>query len=193
MVPGGSVILSDNGIRDAMRLGDLSIEPYNEGQMQPASYDVHLGSKFRWGIPGDEPIDPYDQASIETAFTRERVYTERFLLRPDDVLLGVTKERVRLSALSDAVVDGKSGMGRLFVSIHQTAGFIDPGFYGQVTLEITSALHRPIWLYPGMRIAQLRISRLDSPTTFLYSGGYSDAISDDGPQLSRYWKNERPS
>jgi len=91
-------VLSDNGIRDAMRLGDVSIEPYNEGQMQPASYDVHLGTKFRWGAPGGDPIDPYDQSTIEAAFTKEVIHTSRFLLRPDDVLLGVTKEKVRLSA-----------------------------------------------------------------------------------------------
>ena len=186
-------MMSNIDIRQALACGDIAIDPLTESAMQVSSVDVSLGDEFSWALPGDEPVDPFDQASIDAAFSPIVKYHERFLLRRGDCLLGVTRECVTISPCIAVQVDGKSGMGRLFVKVHETAGFADAGFNGHVTLEITSDLPRPIWIYPGMSIGQLKIYRLETPADGIYQGGYIDAATTTAPQISRYWAtNTRP-
>lgn len=186
-------MLSRPDIREALACGDIAIDPLTEKAMQVSSVDVTLGNEFSWAMEGDDPVDPYDEASIAAAFSPFVTLRHRFLLRRGECLLAVTKECVTISPCLAVQVDGKSGLGRLFIKVHQTAGFADAGFVGHVTLEMTNGLPRPVWIYPGMKIGQLKVFRLDTPADGVYQGGYVGAAMTTAPQLSRYWAtNERP-
>lgn len=183
-------MLSRPSLREAIASGELFIEGLKEESIQPASIDLHLGGKFVWAIPGDEPIDPYDEQSIANAFEPVVQYKDRFLLKPHQFLLAETQDVVNVSTTLGAQVDGKSGVGRLGILVHLTAGFIDPGFIGSVTLEMVNLGVRPVWLYPEMYIGQLVTWKLDTPSDAPYNGGY---VGSEGPVISRYWKtNKRP-
>lgn len=184
---GESSLLSNVNIREAIASGQLAIENLQDEAIQPASIDLHLGNQFRLAIPGGI-IDPYDEQSIEDAFTPEFVRNGRFVFHPHDFLIAVTKDVVSVDVALGAQVDGKSGVGRLGILVHLTTGFIDPGFNGPVTLEMVNLGARPVWLYPGMFIGQLVTWRLDSPADAPYNGGY---VGSTGPVLSRYWKSNR--
>jgi len=194
-------MLSDNGIRDAMRLGDLSIEPYNEGQMQPASYDVRLGEELierYWTSPERLPLfsgdrvplltDPYSEKETSGAFSQPyRIPPSGFALFADRFILVATEEVITLGPNMSAQIVGKSSLARHGLIV-ESAGFIDPGFSGSITCEL-AVLAGGVRLYAGMPIAQIVFTRLDSPTSKPYSGKYGGT---KGPQLPAYWKNERP-
>lgn len=174
------MILSDIDINARIAAGDIAIEPFDAAtQLQPASVDLRLGPEvINWHRPHDEDDDAIDVAKP----TPERMtskYTAKpdgitggaILLRSGEFMLGTTIERVRIPPTLAARVEGRSSIGRLGIAVHVTAGFIDPGFEGQITLEIVNFNPRAIWIRPGMRIAQLVFHELRTPAT-PYRGKY---------------------
>lgn len=166
------MILSDRDIRARLTLGDLVIEPLAnpELQLQPASVDLRLGREFLvYRAAQVTVLDPGDPEGIAASMERVEVAAERaFVLHPGEFALGTTVERVKMPADLVGVVDGRSSIGRLAVVVHATAGFIDPGFEGQITLELSNIGSIAVKLYPGMRIAQIVMHQMSSPAELPY-------------------------
>jgi dCTP deaminase len=184
------MILSDRDIRARLTKGDLKIEPLADErvQLQPASVDVRLGPEFVIYKPGlIGCIDPKLPETLSVAAERVRVADgDAFTLHPGDFALGSTVETVSLPDDLVALVDGRSSIGRLAVVVHATAGLIDPGFRGQITLELSNIGRIPVRLYPGMRVAQLVVHQLSSPAERPYGVARASSYNDQsGPQLSR--------
>lgn len=184
------MILSDRDIVARLRRGDLAVGPLADEslQLQPASVDLRLGDEFLvYRAAGVACLDPKAPEAISAAMERVRVPPgEAFVLHPREFALGTTVERVRMPADLVGVVDGRSSIGRLAVVVHATAGFIDPGFEGQITLELSNIGSIPVKLYPEMRIAQIVLHEMTSPATRPYGaarGSHYDQQS--GPQPSR--------
>jgi dCTP deaminase len=184
------MILSDRDIRARLARGDLSIAPLadEELQLQPASVDLRLGREFLvYHAARVSCLDPREPGGIAEAMDRVIVEGERaFVLHPGEFALGTTEERVEMPADLVGVVDGRSSIGRLAVVVHATAGFIDPGFEGQITLELSNIGSIPVKLYPGMRIAQISLHEMSSPAERPYGAGRgSNYNQQTGPQPSR--------
>jgi dCTP deaminase len=165
------VLLSDRDIRAAVDQGRISLEPYDAEMVQPSSVDVRIDRYFRVFENHRYPhIDP----SVEQAeLTRlvEPDGNEPFILHPGEFVLGSTYEVVSLPDDVSARLEGKSSLGRLGLLTHSTAGFIDAGFSGHVTLELSNVATLPIKLWPGMKIGQLCFFRLTSPAEAPYGSG----------------------
>ena len=176
-------------IREAIASNQLAIENLQDKAIQPASIDLHLGSQF---IKADKlsrrfVLDPYDGLHIWSGFGGVEANTQ-FILEPQQFVLAAT-ERVTLGNELVGQVAGKSSLARLGLYI-ESAGFIDPGFDGPITLELFNVSPNSILLTPGMPICQISLSRLDSPANPVYSGSY---VGSTGPVVSKYWKsNKRP-
>jgi dCTP deaminase len=156
-------VLSDGTIRRLVTEGHIVIEPWDEGMVQPASIDLRLGNSFR--VFHNHRIGAIDLANIPENLT-ERVAVpegESFVIHPGEFVLGATEEHVTLPDDIVARIEGKSSLGRLGLIVHATAGFVDPGFTGTLTLEITNLTRVPIVLWPGKPIAQLSFMTLDRP------------------------------
>jgi dCTP deaminase len=162
------MLLSDRDIRAEVDAGRVVLEPYDATMVQPSSVDVRLDRYFRVFENHRYPhIDP----SVEQAdLTRlvEPVGSEPFILHPGEFVLASTYEVVSLPDDIAARLEGKSSLGRLGLLTHSTAGFIDPGFSGHVTLELSNVATLPITLWPGMKIGQLCFFRLSSPAEHPY-------------------------
>lgn len=155
--------LSDGTIRRLIAEGRVRIEPFDEGMVQPASVDLRLGPSFR--VFHNFRVESIDLAAPPTGLT-ELVEIERdepFVVHPGEFVLGRTQELVELPDDLVARVEGKSSLGRLGLIVHATAGFVDPGFRGTLTLEITNLTRVPIKLWAGKPIAQLSFMALDRP------------------------------
>lgn len=154
-------LLNDQQITERVESGWLGIAPFDYDAVQPASVDVTLGTMFKQ-FAGDPviAIDPEDPEIMETTYCKEG---ESFDLVPGGFLLGHTVEQVTLPADIAARFEGKSTLGRLGLMTHITAGFIDPGFQGQITVEIHNVSGRYITLRPGMFIGQLCFFRMTYP------------------------------
>ncbi len=186
--------LSDGSIRKQIELGRLTIDPFEPSLIQPASLDMRLDRFFWVMIPHKaEAIDPYAPQDGIMQWC-EKAPDEPFILHPGDFVLGSTLERVELPSDIIARVEGKSSLGRLGVLVHITAGFIDPGFCGHITLEFSNATPLPIRLWPSMNVAQMSLSWLDQPAERPYgqSGLGSKYSGQRGPTISRYHLNQRP-
>lgn len=184
------MILSDKDLRARLAVGDLKIGPLAdpELQIQPASVDLRLAEEFLVYRPAQVAcLDPRDRANLNAATERVRVPEgDAFILHSGEFALGSTIERVLIPNDLVARVDGRSSIGRLAVVIHATAGFIDPGFEGQITLELSNLGRIPVRLYPGMRIAQIVLHQLTSPVERPYGAGRgSHYHGQTGPQASR--------
>jgi dCTP deaminase len=157
------VLLSDRDIRTDVDKGRIRLEPYAADMVQPSSVDVRLDRYFRVFENHRYPhIDPAaDQPDLTRAVEPEG--DEPFILHPGEFVLGSTYEQVTLPDDVAARLEGKSSLGRLGLLTHSTAGFIDPGFQGHVTLELSNVATLPIKLWPGMKIGQLCFFRLSSP------------------------------
>ena len=185
------MLLSDRDIRaeiDAKRLG---LEPFDPAMVQPSSVDVRLDRYFRLF---DNHKYPYiDPAQDQPELTRllEVEPDEGFVLHPGEFVLASTLETVTLPDDLAARVEGKSSLGRLGLLTHATAGFVDPGFSGHVTLELSNVATRPIRLWPGMKIGQLCFFRLSSPAEHPYgSATYGSHYQGQrGPTASRSFAN----
>jgi len=185
------VLLSDRDLRAEIASGRVRLEPYDEAMVQPSSVDVRLDKYFRLFDNHKYPfIDPAeDQPDLTRLIEIER--DEPFILHPGEVVLGSTFEVVTMPDDLAARLEGKSSLGRLGLLTHSTAGFIDPGFSGHVTLELSNVATLPIKLWPGMRVGQLCFFRLSSPTENPYgSAKYGSRYQGQrGPTASRSFQN----
>jgi len=184
------MILSDTDILARLREGDLMIDPLDDvdQQVQPASVDLRLGSEFlEFQRTNISCIHPTDEDEVGE-YIDETVVTEgeEFILHPGDFVLGTTKERVEMPTDLVANVEGRSSLGRLAVVVHATAGFVDPGYRGQVTLELSNLGTAPVALTPGMRVSQLVFTELSSAAERPYGSDRGSKYQDQhGPQASR--------
>ncbi len=156
-------VLSDGTIRRLVEEGRIGIDPWDPGMLQPASVDLRLGRSFR--VFENHKVTAIDLADPPSGLT-EKVEVkpdESFVIHPGEFVLGRTEEHVELADDLVARIEGKSSLGRLGLIVHATAGFVDPGFKGTLTLEITNLTRVPIVLWPGKPIAQLSFMGLDRP------------------------------
>lgn len=162
------MLLSDRDLRAAIDAGRLGVAPYDPASVQPASIDVRLDSHFR--VFRNHRYDCIDPAQEQDQLTELVVAPrgEPFVLHPGEFVLGSTVERFSLPADLAARLEGKSSLGRLGLLVHSTAGFIDPGFTGQVTLELSNVATLPIRLWPGMKIGQLCVLLMTSAVEVPY-------------------------
>jgi dCTP deaminase len=156
------VLLSDRDIKAELGAGRIALEPYEPEMVQPSSIDVRLDRFFRLFDNHKYPfIDPAEDQPELTRFV-EVDADQPFILHPGEFVLGSTFEMVSLPDDVAARLEGKSSLGRLGLLTHSTAGFIDPGFSGHVTLELSNVATLPIKLWPGMKIGQMCFFRLSS-------------------------------
>ena len=167
------------------------IEPYDEALLQPSSVDVRVDRFFRVFHNARYPFIDVKQPQEELTELVEIADEQPFILHPGEFVLGSTLERIKLPDDVVARLDGKSSLGRLGLLIHSTAGFIDPGWDGHVTLELSNVANLPITIYPGMKIGQISFIRMTSPAERPY--GSSETRSkyqgQRGPTPSRYYLN----
>jgi len=188
------VLLSDRDIRAEVDLGRVRLEPWDPAMTQPSSVDVRLDRYFRLFDNHRYPfIDPAQEQPGLTRMVEVGAegQDDAFVLHPGEFMLGSTLEAVTLPDDLAARVEGKSSLGRLGLLTHATAGFVDPGFSGHVTLELSNVATLPILLYPGMKIGQLCFFRLSSPAENPYGSGVygSHYQGQRGPTASRSWQN----
>jgi dCTP deaminase len=185
------VLLSDRDIKAEVNLGRIGLDPYDPALIQPSSIDVRLDRFFRLFDNHKYPfIDPAEDQP-ELTHLVEAKPDEPFILHPGEFVLGSTYELVSLPDDIAARLEGKSSLGRLGLLTHSTAGFIDPGFSGHVTLELSNVATLPIKLWPGMKIGQLCYFRLSSPAENPYgSSVYGSRYQGQrGPTASRSFQN----
>ncbi|MET4637435.1 dCTP deaminase [Mycetocola sp. 2940] len=185
------MLLSDRDIKSELASGRIGLEPSNPEMVQPSSVDVRLDRYFRLF---DNHKYPYiDPAEDQPELTRliEAKPDEAFILHPGEFVLGSTYEQITLPDDVAARLEGKSSLGRLGLLTHSTAGFIDPGFSGHVTLELSNVATLPIKLWPGMKIGQLCFFQLSSAAERPYgSVEYSSRYQGQrGPTASRSFQN----
>jgi dCTP deaminase len=185
------MVLSDRAIRRLVEDGRIGIEPYDATLMQPSSLDVRVDRLFRVFRNSRYPYIDVKLEQEELTELVEVAADEAFILHPGEFVLGSTLERVRLPDDLVARLEGKSSLGRLGLLIHSTAGFIDPGFDGHVTLELSNVANLPITIYPSMKIGQLSFMQLSEPAETPYGSGLlgSKYQGQRGPTPSRYWRN----
>jgi dCTP deaminase len=182
------VILSDRDLRERLKRGDLVVEPLSDPdlQIQPASIDLRLANSFvvfrssRLACldPRDIPDDATQRIEVSEG--------EPFVIHPGDFVLGSTLERVKIPHDLVARVEGRSSLGRLAIIVHATAGFIDPGFEGQITLELSNLGRTAVKLYPGMRVSQIVLQEMKSPAERPYGAARGSKYQGQvGPVASR--------
>jgi dCTP deaminase len=185
------VLLSDRDILAELEQRRVVLEPYDPGLLQPSSFDVRLDRLFR--LFDNHKYAVIDPAEHQPELTRlvETRDDEAFILHPGEFVLGSTYEQVTLPDDIAARLEGKSSLGRLGLLTHSTAGFVDPGFTGHITLELSNVATLPIKLWPGMKIGQLCFFRLSSPAMRPYgSGEYASRYQGQrGPTASRSYLN----
>jgi dCTP deaminase len=190
-VPG--VILSDRTIREELKAGRIVIEPIDERNIQPSSVDLHVDRYFRVFRNDTTPyIDPKDPQEDLTELV-EVIDDRAFILHPGEFVLGSTLERVALPNDLVARLEGKSSMGRLGLLIHSTAGFVDAGWDGHLTLELSNVANLPIAIYPGMKIGQISFLKMTTAADQPYGSKEvrSKYQGQRGPTPSRYYENFR--
>jgi dCTP deaminase len=187
------MLLSDRDLIHEIKSGRLQLEPFDATLIQPSSIDVRLDRWFRvFNNTRYTHIDPAQRQDELTSMV-EVADGEPFVLHPGEFVLASTLEVVTLPDDLAGRLEGKSSLGRLGLLTHSTAGFIDPGFSGHVTLELSNVANLPITLWPGMKIGQLCLFRLSSPAehpygTAVYGSRYQ---GQRGPTPSRAWQNWR--
>ena len=187
------MILSDRTIREAIEAGSIVIDPFDEACIQPSSIDLHVDSQFRvFANSRYAYIDVKDEMPDLTELV-EIKEEDRFMLHPGEFVLGSTLERVAVPTDLVARLEGKSSLGRLGLLIHSTAGFVDAGWDGQLTLELSNVANLPITLYPGMKIGQISFLKMTTPADVPYGSAAvgSKYQGQRGPTPSRYWENFR--
>ena len=185
------MLLSDRDIKSEISLGRIKLEPYDAAMVQPASVDIRLDRFFR--TFENHKYQFIDPAQEQDDLTRavEVAPNEPFILHPGEFVLGSTYEVVTLPDDIAARVEGKSSLGRLGLLTHATAGFVDPGFSGHVTLELSNVANLPVTLWPGMKIGQLCFIKMSSSSEHPYgSGVYGSRYQNQrGPTASRSFQN----
>ena len=185
------MILSDRSIREELSAGRILIDPLDQSCIQPSSVDLHVDRYFRvFRNHTMGHIDvKQDQEDLTELVTIQP--DDVFILHPGEFVLGSTAERVALPDDLVARLEGKSSLGRLGLLIHSTAGFVDAGFSGHLTLELSNVANLPITLYPGMKIGQISFLRMTTPAERPYgsAGTGSKYQGQRGPTPSRYFEN----
>ena len=185
------MLLSDRDIRAEVQSGRVRIEPYDEEMIQPSSVDVRLDRFFR--VFENHKYSVIDPSVEQGELTRavEVGAKEFFILHPGEFVLASTYEVITLPDDLAGRLEGKSSLGRLGLLTHSTAGFIDPGFSGHITLELSNVANLPVKLFPGMKIGQLCLIRLSSPAEHPYGSALygSRYQGQRGPTPSRSWMN----
>jgi dCTP deaminase len=184
------MILSDLTIREEIAAGRIGIEPFDEACIQPSSVDLHVDAQFRVFANSRYP---YIDVKREMPDLTELVSVpegEPFILHPGEFVLGSTRERVRIPDDMVARLEGKSSLGRLGLLIHSTAGYVDPGWDGFLTLELSNVANLPITIYPGMKIGQISFFRLTTAAQVPYgsAGKGSKYQGQRGPTASRFFE-----
>src|SRR5690348_15265458 len=185
------MVLADRTIARLLAEGRIEIEPYDDELLQPSSVDVRVDRYFRVFHNNRYPfIDVREEQEDLTELVEVEGDTP-FVLHPGEFVLGSTLERIRLPDDLVARLEGKSSLGRLGLLIHSTAGFIDPGWDGHVTLELSNVANLPITIYHGMKIGQVSFMQLSEPTSMPYGSSKlgSKYQGQRGPTPSRYWQN----
>ena len=184
------MILSDVDIKREVKRKHLIITPFDLSSIQPASYDVRLGNEIRiYRNITNAYLDVRDNPRNFMELVRIKK-GDPMILHPREFVLGTTIERVKIPRDLIARLDGKSSLGRLGIIIHATAGYIDPGFRGNLTLEMTNVSNIPIALYPGMKIGQVSFMRLETPSEIPYGKPRGSKYQNQkGPTPSKIWKD----
>ena len=173
------MVLSDRDLREAVKSGRLGVTPFDESAVQPSSIDLRLGTVFRVFVNQSEThIDPkLEQPSL----TKEVDVSDdgQFVLHPGEFVLGGTVETIGMASDLVGRIEGKSSLGRLGLMVHSTAGYIDPGFRGKLTLELSNHANLPILLWPRMRIGQLSVMQLSSSADLPYGSPELDSKYQD--------------
>jgi len=185
------VILSDRTLREKLEAGEIEIDPLGENAIQPSSVDLHIDRFFR--VFRNHTLGYIDVKQNLDDLTELVEIDEAgvFILHPGEFVLGSTLERVRVPIDLVARLEGKSSLGRLGLLIHSTAGFVDAGWNGQLTLELSNVANLPITLYPGMKIGQISFIQMTTAADVPYGANavgskYQNQV---GPIPSRYWEN----
>jgi dCTP deaminase len=188
------MILTDRTIREQLAAGRIGIEPLDESCIQPSSVDLRLDRLFRVFL--NHTMSVIDVRKDLSELTQEVQIADgdAFILHPGEFVLGSTSERVSVPDDIVARIEGKSSLGRLGLLIHSTAGFIDAGFSGHITLELSNVANLPITLYPGMKIGQVSFLQMTTPADVPYGSAKvgSKYQGQRGPTPSRYWENFEP-
>ncbi len=185
------MVLSDRTIARQLAEGRIEIDPYDESLIQPSSVDVRVDRYFRVFHNARYPFidvkQPQEDLTEEVTIEGDNP----FILHPGEFVLGSTLERIRLPDDLVARLEGKSSLGRLGLLIHSTAGFIDPGWNGHVTLELSNVANLPITIYYGMKIGQISFVQMTEPAETIYGSASlgSKYQGQRGPTPSRYWQN----
>ena len=187
------MILSDVDLRKAIAAGRIGVDPFDDSAIQPSSIDVRVDSLFRVFRNHTAGVIDVKRDMSGLAELVEIPADGVFMLHPGEFVLGSTLERVSVPDDLVARIDGKSSLGRLGLLIHSTAGFVDPGWEGNITLELANVASLPITIYPAMRIGQLSFMQMTSPAERPYGRGArgSKYHGQRGPTPSRYFENFR--
>ena len=185
------MLLSDRDILAEIKAGRVTCEPFHEAMIQPSSVDVRLDKYFR--VFENHKYSVIDPSIEQSELTREVIAKgdEAFILHPGEFVLASTYEVITLPDDIAGRLEGKSSLGRLGLLTHSTAGFIDPGFSGHITLELSNVANLPVKLFPGMKIGQLCLIKLSSPAEHPYgSEKYGSRYQGQrGPTASRSFLN----
>jgi dCTP deaminase len=185
------MILSDRTIREEIDSGRIVIDPFDPACVQPSSVDLHVDSEFRVFANSRYPYIDVKQEMPGLTELVEMKPDEPFILHPGEFVLGSTQERVALPNDLVARLEGKSSLGRLGLLIHSTAGYVDPGWDGHLTLELSNVANLPITLYPGMRIGQISFFRLTTEVETPYGAAGNKYQGQRGPTASRFFEDFR--
>jgi dCTP deaminase len=182
------VILSDRDIRAAIEAGRIVIDPFSPEAIQPSSVDLHVDRRFRVFRNNRYPFIDVRTDQPDLTELVEIDAEQPFILHPGEFVLGSTLERVALPDDLVARLEGKSSLGRLGLLIHSTAGYVDPGWDGNLTLELSNVANLPITLYYGMKIGQISFQRMSSPVEVAYGDDRigSKYRGQTDPTASRY-------
>jgi dCTP deaminase len=180
------MILSDRDIRAEIDAGRVVIDPFDDACVQPSSVDLHVDSQFRVFANSRYPYIDVRAEMPDLTELVEVTGDEPFILHPGEFVLGSTAERVALPDDLVARLEGKSSLGRLGLLIHSTAGYVDPGWDGYLTLELSNVANLPITLYPGMKIGQISFFRLTTPAETPYGKAGNKYQGQRGPTPSRF-------
>jgi dCTP deaminase len=183
------MILVDWQILDRIARGFIRVDPFDQNLVQPNSLDIRLGRHFVWYRENDEVIDPYRKETVTDGV--EEMYADSILLQPGKFVLGETLECIGLPDNIVATIEGKSSIARLGVGLHQTGGWIDAGFRGTITLEMSNANQRPVRLYTGMPIGQLVFYTTERATRPYDKKEDAKYLDQRKATLSRYPENIR--
>ena len=178
-----AMVLSDRTIREQIAAGRIVIDPFDDALVQPSSVDVRVAGEFRVFANNRLPYIDVRRPAEDLTDLVQISGDNPFILHPGEFVLGSTLERVAVPDDMVARLEGKSSLGRLGLLIHSTAGYIDPGWDGYITLELSNVARLPITIYEGMKIGQLSFQMLTTPVDTPYQGKYQ---GQRGPTASRF-------